>query len=285
MKLATMISSIRRTALEGVQVVLARLGLDVLGLADQEARGRVDALAVLGEQPDHRVLGQPVDLHIGVPDPQLVGDGQVAAGVPEPDGRRDEQRAAAAPAPAGPGGPARPMGQRLDEVVDQQVGLDRLAHRRGVPGTADRDQGAAGPLGQRDPGLVGDDRVLVAVQDQDRAADLPADRLGIRGGRLGEPRHGLQQGLRVGVQAPADPVLPGLGRVRLGEHMGHEELDPAAVVGQPVVPVDLLPALVARPRLVEVARYRPGQRRPDGDHPGGPLRVPRRELQRVPPAQ
>jgi hypothetical protein len=70
-----------------------------------------------------------------------------------------------------------------------------------------------------------------------------------------------------------------------GKHLGHEELDPAAVVGQPVVPVALLPAFVAVARLVKVRRYRPRQRRPNGDYSGRPVRVPGSQLQGMPPAQ
>lgn len=66
---------------------------------------------------------------------------------------------------------------------------------------------------------------------------------------------------------------------------GPGRLLPAAVAGQPAVPVRLAPALVAVLRLVEVRRDRPGQRRADRDHPGRSLRVPGRQLQRVPSTQ
>jgi hypothetical protein len=71
--------------LEGVQVVLAGLLLDVRGLAGQPGRGRVHPLAVVGQHPGDRVLGQPVHLDAGVQLPQLGRDRDVALGVPEAD--------------------------------------------------------------------------------------------------------------------------------------------------------------------------------------------------------
>jgi hypothetical protein len=93
MKFAIMISSIRRAAwntfraggLEHVQVVLARLGLDVRALAGQPARRRVHPLAPLLEHLRHRVLSEPVDLQVRVPGPQFARDGQVPAHVTQAD--------------------------------------------------------------------------------------------------------------------------------------------------------------------------------------------------------
>ncbi len=256
-------------------------------LADQPARRRVHPLALLREHPRHRVLSEPVDLKARVPGPQLGGDGQVAPDVAEPDRRADVQRPfAAVPAP-GPGLPRRRpwAAQRRGEVADQQVGPDRIAHRRAMPAAVDRHQPAAGPAGQRHAGVVGHDPVFVAVHDQDRAAHLPAGGLGVRRGDAGRGRKGQQQRLGGGLQAPAHAVLTLLDRVRLGEHLRHEELDPAPVVRQPVVPVRLPPALVAVLGLIEVRWGRPGQRRPERDHPGRPLRMPGGQLERVPAAQ
>ena len=58
----------------------------------RNARRRMDALAGVGQHPGHRVLGQPVDLEVGVQLAQLLGDGDVAPGVAEADRRRDEER-------------------------------------------------------------------------------------------------------------------------------------------------------------------------------------------------
>jgi hypothetical protein len=168
------------------------------------------------------------------------------------------------------------------EVPDEQVHLDRVTQRRGVPAAVDRHHLPAGPAGQRHADVVGHDPVLVTVHDQDRAPYLPADGLGVGGAGFGNRRDGQQQRLGGGVQAPGHPVLMWFGRVRLGEHLRHEELDPAAVVGQPVVPVGLAPALVGVLGLVEAGRHRPGQRRADRDHPGRPFGIPGGQLQRVP---
>jgi hypothetical protein len=72
--------------------------------------------------------------------------------------------------------------------------------------------------------------------------------------------------------------------VRLAEDLREEELDPPRVVGPPVVRVRLLPALVALALVGEAGWQRPRQGRADRHHPGGPLRVPGRELQGVPTA-
>lgn len=216
--------------------------------------------------------------------PQLVGDRDVPAGVPEPDRRGHEQRPPAAAERTGPGNRPWLRGERVDEVADQQVRPDRLPHRRSVPTAADRHQVAPGPAGHGHAGLVRHHRILVAVHDEDRAAHLPADRLRVLGGGRVKSRSGAQQRLGIGVEAPPEAVLALLVRVRLGEHLRHEELDPTAVVGQPVVAVGLLPAPVARPWLVEAGRDRPGQRGTDRDDPDSPVRVPGGELQRVPPA-
>ncbi len=71
--------------LEGVQVVLGALVLDVRGLVGQPLRGGVHRLAGGREHPGDRVLREPVDLEVGVPLAQLGGDGEVAARVAEAD--------------------------------------------------------------------------------------------------------------------------------------------------------------------------------------------------------
>ena len=79
--------------LEGMQVVLGRLALDVRRLVREQRARRVDPLPLRLEHCRHRVLGEPVDLEVGVQLPQLLGDCDVAPGVPEPDRRRDVERA------------------------------------------------------------------------------------------------------------------------------------------------------------------------------------------------
>ena len=98
--------------LEGVQVVLGRLGLDVPGLAGQVRAGRVDALAALFQHPGDRMLGEPVDLQVGVQLAQLVRDRRVALGVAEADRRGDVERALAARPARAPSAGERPGGRR-----------------------------------------------------------------------------------------------------------------------------------------------------------------------------
>ena len=73
--------------LEAVQVVLAGLRRDVRGLVGQPGAGRVDALALGLEDARHGMLGQPVDLQLGMESLQLLDHGDVAAGMTEPDRR------------------------------------------------------------------------------------------------------------------------------------------------------------------------------------------------------
>ena len=107
--------------LERVQVVLARLRLEVPRLVRQQARGRVHDLAALLEELRHRRLGQPLDLEVGPPLAHRVGDGQVAAHVAEPDGRGEVQRPRPTPraATAGTRGGGR-TGDPVHEALDRR---------------------------------------------------------------------------------------------------------------------------------------------------------------------
>ena len=75
--------------LEGVEVVLGRLGRDVRRFRGELGAQRVDPLAAGLEHRRDRRLGQPVDLEVGSEDAELVGDGDVALGMTEADRRRD----------------------------------------------------------------------------------------------------------------------------------------------------------------------------------------------------
>ena len=157
---------------------------------------------------------------------------------------------------------------------------------RRVPGTLERDQRPARQLGERGAGGMEPDRVVAAVHDQHRAAD-PGRELAHRSLVKPGRGHGRDQRLRRCLQAPANAVLDLLGRMRFGEHLGEEELQELPVVRQPVVPVELLPALVFIQLLGE-RRDRPGPRRGLAEgHRGAdehqalhPFRVPRGEQQR-----
>ena len=85
MKLATRISSIRRTAWKACRSCSpASPSMCPDSLARQAEAGWISSPALPQELGD-RVLGQPVDLEPGRWLAQLVGDRQVAPGVAEPD--------------------------------------------------------------------------------------------------------------------------------------------------------------------------------------------------------
>ena len=91
---------------------------------------------------------------------------------------------------------------------------------------------------------IGLDLVVVAVDHQQRAADLAIHRLADIERRRDRPRlHGLDQHRAGGLARPVDAVLDLLGRVRLGEDVADEVLGEIRIVGEPVVAVVLVPAL------------------------------------------
>ena len=102
-------------------------------------------------------------------------------------------------------------------------------------------------LRQRRARAVWTDLVFGPVDDEgglvDARRQLPNRGLVQSGGA----RIGRDQRLRVGVEPPRDAVLDLLGRVRFGEDLGDEELQEVLVVLEPVVPVELLPAVVCLP--------------------------------------
>ena len=89
--------------LEGVQVVAGRLRGEVGRLRRQLGARRMDPLAARFEDRRHRVLGEPVDLEVGVELPELVRDRRVAHRVAQADGRGDVERAPLPGQGAGPG--------------------------------------------------------------------------------------------------------------------------------------------------------------------------------------
>ena len=100
---------------------------------------------------------------------------------------------------------------------------------RRMAGAVEQDQLGAGVLGEGDPATCRADGVLFSVYDQDRAADASREfalLTGVQGGRqLGQRDHFAGR-----FEAPADSVLNRLGRVRLGEHPRHEEVQKARIV-------------------------------------------------------
>ena len=129
MKLASRISSIRRIAWKQCRSCSA----DSLSMwPDSFARC---ALAGWMRSPRasstlrDRVLGEPVDLEVRVQLAQLVRDRGVALRVPEADRRGDVERPLAARLAAHP---ARRRTRGGEELAQQQVDLDRIAHVRAV---------------------------------------------------------------------------------------------------------------------------------------------------------
>ena len=159
--------------LEAVQVVLRALALDVARLVREVRAPGMDALPARLEHLRHRMLGEPVDLEVGMKLPQLVGDRGVALRVAEPDRRRDVERALAARLAAHPAG-GRP--RRGNELAQEEVDLDRIADVRAVPRAFEQDELAAGLLGESDPAARARDRILRTLDHQHRA---------VRGGYTG----------------------------------------------------------------------------------------------------
>ena len=138
----------------------------------RNALARMDALPARLQHRRHRMLGEPVDLEVGMELAQLVGDRGVALRVAEPDRRGDVERALAARLAAHP---ARGRRRRRDELAQEEVDLDRIADVRAVPRAFEQDELAAGLLGECDPAARTRDRVLRALDHEHRAAEAAAE--------------------------------------------------------------------------------------------------------------
>src|SRR5262245_29075629 len=117
-------------------------------VGELRARG-VDALVLLREHARDRVLGEPVDLELGLEAAQLAGNRDIAPGVPEADRGADVEGALAARPPTDPPGGARDRGlsrrlRALGEVAKQQVHLYRVARLRAVARALERRERTAG---------------------------------------------------------------------------------------------------------------------------------------------
>ena len=276
--------------LERVQVVLAGLGLDVAALAGQPRRRRMDPLPRLLQEVGHRRLRQPLDLHPGTLPAQLLGDREVSAYVSEPDRRREVQHALRSARGALVSLDGLGTGDTRQRVGEHPVERDRLPGRRRVPGPLEGDERPAGELGQPDARLVGDDAVVGAVDDDDRAPDVRALLLDAQlTGNASDL--GPHQGLAVGATAPVDEVLDQLGRVLLRHELVEEEVEEPRVVAQPGELVVTTPAVVVTGVLAPACRTPPGapaenvdqvaDGRRDRDPGGDPVRMLGREVQRV----
>ena len=130
MKLATRISSIRRIAWKQCRSCSPDSRLDVARLAGEVRAGRVDPLAARPRAPRHRVLGQPVDLELGVS-----GGARRRSRRRAGRGRARSARRCRAPAC----GRLRPRVQRRSRRARRQP----LGRRRVAPGSAVRGRGPA----------------------------------------------------------------------------------------------------------------------------------------------
>ena len=209
---------------ERVQVVLARLRLEVPGLARQEPGGRVDRLAPLLQELRDGRLGEPLDLEVRTQLTHRVGDGEVAPHVSEADGGGQVEH---------PRPPARGTARRsrrrqavdpVDEPLDRTVDDDRVPGHRQVPRTVDHQLLAAGEPDQ----VVRPARWLAAVvgaaDHQHRSGQARHDGFALFDG-LGEVGAvlGGEHGRARGLAGEPDDVLELLGGVRLGQHLVEEE--------------------------------------------------------------
>jgi hypothetical protein len=122
-----------------------------------------------------------------------------------------------------------------------------------VPGSLQRHQLPARGRSKRGAGRVRADGVLAAVDDHHRTANPPAALPKVV--RRRQCARDVNERLGIGIEAPADAVLDLLRRMGLREHPSEEELEEAAVVLHPVVPVQLRPSVIGVVAFLErVAR-------------------------------
>jgi hypothetical protein len=181
--------------------------------------------------------------------------------------------------------PRRPE-RAAEEVVHEAVDDDRVAGVRRVAGALDDDQLAAGELGHLVAPRGQRDGVLGALHHQHGAGDR-AQQLAVVLRPVQRVHRGGDGG-PVGVERVGDAVLDRLGRVRLDEHLVHEEGGEVEPVPLPVVDVELVPPLRVGDVGDEVRRVQPGVRpqrdaRRDQDHREHALGVARREQRREAP--
>ena len=140
-----------------------------------------------------------------------------------------------------------------------------------VAAALDGHERATGRRGERGALRVRTNRVLVAVDHQDRAADARAELVARPDPRQPQRLLGVDQGLRVGLEPPGDEILDQLGRVWLRDALPEEVLEEFRVVLEPVVTVVLGPALVGVEPLVEVVHGPLGVRRASAT--AGPMKT------------
>ncbi len=237
---------------EAVQVVLGRLGLDVAGLVREQGAGGVDALALRLEHPRDRMLGEPVDLEVGM-------RGSAAPSRSPRRGGRARARSASrrtARAGGGRGRASRRARAASGNRTKSRSSTLTLTGSRAcgqwpapssVTSSPPVTCASAAPLG------MWADQVAIAVDHEHRALHALAGLAELLEPAEVERRHRVGERRGVGLERPADAVLDLLRRVRLVEDPGEEELEEALVVPLPVVAVVLRPALVGVELLLEAA--------------------------------
>ncbi len=151
--------------------------------------------------------------------------------------------------------------QSVHEVAQQQVEANWITPVGRVARSLEHDKLTAERRCQPFTAAQSGDVVVAAVHDQARASHLRREVVGSGATGIMVPVVGgafevgsalcCDDRLGCGLEPPLDRVLELLGRVRLGEHLAHEELDEAGPVTLPVVPVVLRPTFVSVERLLE----------------------------------
>ena len=177
---------------------------------------------------------------------QLARDGDVAAPVPEADRRGEIERLL---------GLARRSGRLLAGRGNAEPAIEEIVDQRRCTWPGMRPSGLWPPpamvtssapvmLGHGLRARIGLDLVVVAMDHQQRAADLAIHRLAdVERRRDRACLHRLDQHGTGGVARPIDAVLDLLGRMRLGADVADEVLGEIGIVRQPVLAVVFVPAL------------------------------------------
>ena len=118
--------------------------------------------------------------------------------MPQPDRRRDVQGTLASGATAYPG--RRPA--RNDELPQEQVDLDRVAHMRAVPRALQQDQIAPGGFGEGRAAVPSRDAIFGSLDDEHRATKAMAQLEGLSLVE-GFAELGGDQGLGRGLEIPS----------------------------------------------------------------------------------
>ena len=246
----------------------------------------MDPLAAAREHARHGILGEPVDLALGLERAQLARDRDVAPCVAEPDRRGHEERtlgaAHAAPPRRSSRGPAQARSPKSRSIRLKGTGWRACGQWPTPRKDTSSAPVAAANAAPRSGGISPSSSPWVTSSGQ---------RMRPSSSRIaGSSRSGasiVSASVSGRPSRPHERVLDLLGGVRLREAAPEEELEVAAEVLLPEVPVGLRPALVLGALLLEVEAGALGQRRGEresGSHEhraGDALRVVGREQQRA----